>query len=729
MKGKTNSHKPDTYIPSELVSINVTGPEGIPPEGFEVTISKFIDIETDYIELDYIESTGTQYIDTGFIPNQDTRVIIDCIVNIPNVSMDEHAGVICVIDSGGKTFGLGYDNGINASEGKCIFSYNTSKKELKDNYESLGTRHVFDINKNKLLRNGVELCSATSTSFQCNAPLYLSAINRNGVVYSYNTTSLALYSCKIYDNDILVRDFVPALHPDGTAGLYDKVNNKFYMSASDTHFNAGNQKNFIKIPGEQEIIDVQTDINNTYKIPLGTTYVITPSKEQGYTAQKQTITASQIKRNVDIVYEAVEYGVFIMDASGNIGNVNDWTSSKGVTGVTLVTEDVEIVIAPDRWADDYNGSWNGNSMSAWGGYGKNVTGVKTTTSNTDAALDFAGLNNTNQIIKQLSGTTDSYSSYYTGAPAAEYCRAYSKGYKAAGQWYLPSAGEMDQLIINQDAINEALNKISGKTLNFCEATWTSTQADSYRAWFGDWFNYLLSYHYKHGSGYDYEVRPICQIENTTGNIITFKIGGVSYLGENQMTWQDWINSSYNTAGFKNTNNYLCTSSGVQVKFNNSLVSITSLITPSGNYISPSCAVVLNSQWQASSKSNPDSLLYNIYESYSNYNVNSGTAIMYIDIVGYTEFTCYIRSYAESSYDYVMISQLDKTITGSSSYSDTSLVKANTRGNQQSGTALSNYTKVTYSGIDGGSHRITVVYKKDSSVNKGDDKGYILVPKQ
>ena len=30
-----------------------------------------------YMELEYIESTGTQYIDTGFKPNQDTRVILD----------------------------------------------------------------------------------------------------------------------------------------------------------------------------------------------------------------------------------------------------------------------------------------------------------------------------------------------------------------------------------------------------------------------------------------------------------------------------------------------------------------------------------------------------------------------------------------------------------------------------------------------------------------------------
>jgi hypothetical protein len=123
---------------------------------------------------------------------------------------------------------------------------------------------------------------------------------------------------------------------------------------------------------------------------------------------------------------------------------------------------------------------------------------------------------------------------------------------------------------------------------------------------------------------------------------------------------------------------------------------------------------LKNQWQASSITNPDSSLYNIYESFSNYNVNNGEATMTIMITGGTYFECYIRSYAESNYDYVMISQLDQTITGSTSYTNTTLVKAHTRGNQQSGTALSNYTKVVYDNLDGGTHKITVVYRKDSS---------------
>ena len=33
-----------------------------------------------YRDVDYIESTGTQYIDTGVIPNQNTRVVLNCVL-------------------------------------------------------------------------------------------------------------------------------------------------------------------------------------------------------------------------------------------------------------------------------------------------------------------------------------------------------------------------------------------------------------------------------------------------------------------------------------------------------------------------------------------------------------------------------------------------------------------------------------------------------------------------
>ena len=141
-------------------------------------------------------------------------------------------------------------------------------------------------------------------------------------------------------------------------------------------------------------------------------------------------------------------------------------------------------------------------------------------------------------------------------------------------------------------------------------------------------------------------------------------------------------------------------------------------------------VNLNGQWEATTAvPNPDSTLYDgVYRSSSNYNVDSGVSIMYIDISGLNEFTLYIRSYAESTYDYVMVSQLDKTITSGSSTTVTTSVKAHTKGNQKSGTTISDYTEVKYTNIDGGSHRITILYRKDGSFDSGDDRGYVLISK-
>ena len=137
----------------------------------------------------------------------------------------------------------------------------------------------------------------------------------------------------------------------------------------------------------------------------------------------------------------------------------------------------------------------------------------------------------------------------------------------------------------------------------------------------------------------------------------------------------------------------------------------------------------NGQWALSNVSNPDSSVYDgVYQSVKSKGVKNSYDTMYIDIFGYQSFKIYIRSYAESNYDYVMVSQLDQTIDGNTTYSNTTLVKAHTKGNPQSGTAISNYTLVEFTNIDKGEHTITIVYRKDSSGDVDDDRGYVLIPK-
>jgi hypothetical protein len=91
--------------------------------------------------------------------------------------------------------------------------------------------------------------------------------------------------------------------------------------------------------------------------------------------------------------------------------------------------------------------------------------------------------------------------------------------------------------------------------------------------------------------------------------------------------------------------------------------------------------------------------------------------MYIDITGYNTFTIYVRSNGENNYDYITVYDLDST----------SSVKMTTKGMSNSYTSISSYSAVTFSNIDRGSHRITIKYSKDSSVNSGADRGYVLIP--
>lgn len=159
---------------------------------------------------------------------------------------------------------------------------------------------------------------------------------------------------------------------------------------------------------------------------------------------------------------------------------------------------------------------------------------------------------------------------------------------------------------------------------------------------------------------------------------------------------------------------------------------------SGSAYDPSCTLGLtqSGSWTASSKSSVSG--YSCYQSSGSYNVNNGLDIMRINLYNFggQTFTIYIRSYAEGNYDYTAAGALDVTLSttnNSTNYptgsytSMPSSIKAWTRGNQQSGTALSNYAAVSYTIPNNSYHFIDIAYKKDSGINNGDDRGYVLIP--
>lgn len=178
-----------------------------------------------YTKLDYIESSGTQYINTGFKPNQNTHVVMDVEV----LGTTQCAPFGARVSQSGTTYTLFL---MTATTGRT--DYGTSKQTMT--FSSILGRYTIDANKNVVNVNGVSITHTAST-FSVDHNIFLLAVNTAGK--ASNFAKVKLYSCKIYDNGTLVRDFIPCKNASGTIGLWDNVNSVFYANAGTGTFSTG----------------------------------------------------------------------------------------------------------------------------------------------------------------------------------------------------------------------------------------------------------------------------------------------------------------------------------------------------------------------------------------------------------------------------------------------------------------------------------------------------------
>ena len=132
--------------------------------------------------------------------------------------------------------------------------------------------------------------------------------------------------------------------------------------------------------------------------------------------------------------------------------------------------------------------------------------------------------------------------------------------------------------------------------------------------------------------------------------------------------------------------------------------------------------------------NPDSNAYYSYQS-NNEGQNNTVATMSVTVVGYTTFSVYIRSNAESNYDYIVVRNVGaNALTSWTADGSQNNSKDHTRGRQSSGTAINSYREVTFTTADGLTdddtpHTFVIQFGKDYSLASGDDRGYVLIPKE
>lgn len=170
-----------------------------------------------YRELSYIKSSGTQYIDTGFKPNQNTRLVLHCNIINSGDTMFVFGSRVAYQNT---AFALHIEGGII----KDHYANTVLASTIRDNGQ-----HTIDKNKNVTTIDGTSYTHETAT-FQSSYNLQLFSLNQSGSIES-RRVSMSIYSCKIYDNGTLIRDFVPAKRTsDSVVGLYDVVNDVFYTN-------------------------------------------------------------------------------------------------------------------------------------------------------------------------------------------------------------------------------------------------------------------------------------------------------------------------------------------------------------------------------------------------------------------------------------------------------------------------------------------------------------------
>ena len=183
-----------------------------------------------YTQIEYLQSSGKQHIDTGFKPNNNSK-IVTTLQFVSSSSGNKFCLGARTSNNVGR-FSLGYTFG---SGGGWFFGHGASVTTVNTTSSPTDKTSVM-IDKNVCTIAG-QSATATPSTFSTTQNLVLFADNEGGKVGQNG--AIKLYDCSIYDNGTLVRNFVPARNSSGTLGLFDTLNGTFYTNAGSGTFTAG----------------------------------------------------------------------------------------------------------------------------------------------------------------------------------------------------------------------------------------------------------------------------------------------------------------------------------------------------------------------------------------------------------------------------------------------------------------------------------------------------------
>ena len=210
-------------------------------------------LPNNFQRVEYIETTGTQWIDTTYYPTNKTKVELDLEMsngkstasgsNIFNTTDDIKRFSVNFGSTAGETTKIYVWTNIINTSGGIICSVDVGNTVL--------TRNKLVLTNSKFTYGTYSLDTEPSTWTTLGVSLKLFC-NSSG--QAFNRYNIKLYEMKIWDNDMLVRHFVPCYQKtDSKIGLYDLVNKSFYANSGTGTFNKGKEIGSLNLFDENEV--------------------------------------------------------------------------------------------------------------------------------------------------------------------------------------------------------------------------------------------------------------------------------------------------------------------------------------------------------------------------------------------------------------------------------------------------------------------------------------------
>ena len=287
-------------------------------------------------EYEYLQSSGTQYIDTKVKNGQDIEIDVKFSpISFPSSSSSFNSIIAARISASSNSISQGYTIG-----GNTYFGFGNNSEINIGNILAINNWFILRQNKDyiKLNNQVYNYLSGYNTNFTVTGNMFIFA--RNNYNTSGITTSIGNYStikvqyCKIYKNDILIRDYIPCSY-NGTPGLWDKVEWKFYANAGSGSFTLGPEKASGIYPVWTPIEYLQS--SGVQYINTGLSGLEKTSHEIQFTNRGSGSCFTNATTQLEVMdsrYGTSSYGTYTISAIRNSSNVYVYTNKTNDTVFT-----------------------------------------------------------------------------------------------------------------------------------------------------------------------------------------------------------------------------------------------------------------------------------------------------------------------------------------------------------------------------------------------------------